>query len=129
MQQQPFDHQVKNFLLNLARILGTRIERILDLYLYVSPDTVRILEVVERGGGVVGIRLAVRSSKRQDVWYYTSVGEYGAKCTCEGNTIGGKICRHIIIGIMTWNIVSLLKYGKDMDLSKLTWLNTGEKEI
>jgi len=25
--------------------------------------------------------------------------------------------------------VSLLKYGKDIDLSKLTWLNTGEKEI
>jgi hypothetical protein len=129
MQQQPFDSQVKNFLLNLARILGTRIEKILDLYLYVSPDTVRILEVVERDGGVVGIRLAVRSSKRQDVWYYTSIGEYGAKCTCEGNMIGGKICRHIIIGIMTWNIVSLLKYGKDIDLSKLTWLNTGEKEI
>jgi hypothetical protein len=129
MQQQPFDHQVKNFLLNLARILGTRIEKILDLYLYVSPDTVRILEVVERDGGVVGVRLAVRSSKRQDVWYYTSVGEYGAKCTCEGNTIGGKICRHIIIGIMTWNIVSLLKYGKEIDLSKLTWLNIGEKEI
>ncbi|MCC6032200.1 MAG: SWIM zinc finger family protein, partial [Pyrobaculum sp.] len=74
-------------------------------------------------------RLAVRSTKRQDVWYYTSVGWYGAKCTCEGNTIGGKICRHIIIGIMTWNMVSLLKYGKDIDLSKLTWLNTGEKEI
>jgi len=129
MQRQPFDHQVKNFLLNLARILGTRIEKILDLYLYVSPDTVRILEVVERGDEVVGVRLAVRSSKRQDVWYYTSVGEYGAKCTCEGNTIGGKICKHIIIGIMTWNMVSLLKYGKDIDLSKLTWLNTGEKEI
>jgi len=128
MSHRPFDERVKNFLLNLARVLDTRIEKVLDLYFYVSPETVKIVEVVERGGGVVGVRLAVRSAKRQDTWYYVAVGEYGAKCTCEGNTLGGKMCRHITIGVITWNMVSLLKHGKELDLSQLTWLRAGEKE-
>jgi hypothetical protein len=128
MPQQPFDGQVKNFLLNLARVLNMRIEKVLELYLYVSPETVKIVEVVERGGGVVGVRLAVRSARRQDTWYYVAVGKYGAKCTCEGNTLGGKICRHIIIGVITWNMTSLLKNGKELDLSQLTWLRTSERE-
>jgi hypothetical protein len=128
MQQQPFDGRVKNFLLNLARVLNMRIEKVLELYLYTSPETVKIVEVVERGGGVVGVRLAVRSARRQDTWYYVAVGKYGAKCTCEGNTLGGKICRHIIIGVITWNMTSLLKHGKELDLSQLTWLRTSERE-
>lgn len=105
-----------------------RIEKVLELYLYASPETVKIVEVVERGGGVVGVRLAVRSARRQDTWYYVAVGKYGAKCTCEGNTLGGKICRHIIIGVITWNMASLLKHGKELDLSQFTWLRTSERE-
>jgi hypothetical protein len=128
MPQQPFDGRVKNHLLNLARVLNMRIEKVLELYLYVSPETVKIVEVVERGGEVVGVRLAVRSARRQDMWYYVAVGKYGAKCTCEGNTLGGKICRHIIIGVITWNMASLLKHGKELDLSQLTWLRTSERE-
>jgi len=128
MPRQPFDGQVKNFLLNLARVLNMRIEKVLELYLYVSPETVKIVEVVERGGRVVGVRLTVRSARRQDTWYYVAVGKYGAKCTCEGNTLGGKICRHIIIGVITWNMTSLLKHGKELDLSQLTWLRTSERE-
>jgi hypothetical protein len=129
MPQPPIEEKVKSFLLTLSRTLGVRIERVLDLYLYATPDRVRIVEIVERGGEIAGIRLAVRSEKRPDVWYYTAVGYYGAKCTCEGNTIGGKICKHIIIGVITWNMTSLLKQGKEIDLTKLTWLHTGEKEI
>jgi hypothetical protein len=128
MPQQPFDGRVRSFLLNLARILNMRIEKVLELYLYASPETVKIVEVVERGGRVVGVRLAVRSARRQDTWYYVAVGKYGAKCTCEGNTLGDKICRHIIIGVITWNMASLLKHGKELDLSQLTWLRTSERE-
>ncbi|ACB40593.1 SWIM zinc finger family protein [Pyrobaculum neutrophilum] len=127
--QPPIDERVRSFLLSLSRALGTRIENVLDLYLYVSPETVRIVEIVERGGKIAGLRLAVRSRKKPDVWYYVAVGEYGAKCTCEGNTIGGKICRHIIIGVITWNMISLIKRGEDIDPTKLTWLSQGEREI
>ncbi|ABL87626.1 zinc finger, SWIM domain protein [Pyrobaculum islandicum DSM 4184] len=127
--QYQIDDQIKNFLLALSRVLDIRIEKVLDLYFYVTPETVRIVEIVERGSKIVGLRLAVRSRKKPDVWYYVAVGEYGAKCTCEGNTVGGKICRHIIIGVITWNVLSLIKHGEGIDLSKLTWLYTREKDV
>ena len=120
------NEQVKSFLLALSRKLGVRVERVLDLYLYVSPNTVKLIEVVERSNNVVGIRLAVKSKKKPNTWYYVSVGIYGAKCTCEGNTITGKICKHIVTGIMTWNMISLLKKGKSIDLDSLTWLASRE---
>ncbi|MEZ0319538.1 MAG: SWIM zinc finger family protein [Pyrobaculum sp.] len=124
---QSLEEQVKTFLISLARILGVRIDKVLDLYFYVSPETVKIIEVVERGGEVVGMRLAVRSEHRPDVWYYVSVGVNGAKCTCEGNTIGGKLCKHIVIGVITWNMTSLIKKGRGIDLSSLAWLRAGDK--
>lgn len=124
MQHSPLDEKIKAFLISLSKTLGVRIEKILDLYLYVSPNTVKIIEVIERGGEIVGVRLAVRSKRREDLWYYVAVGQYGAKCTCEGNTLGGKTCRHIIIGTIMWNMISLLKKEKSIDLSTLTWLTT-----
>ncbi|MFN3804623.1 MAG: SWIM zinc finger family protein [Pyrobaculum sp.] len=124
MQHFPLDEKIKAFLISLSKTLGVRIEKILDLYLYVSPNTVKIVEVIEREGEIAGVRLAVRSTKRDGVWYYVAVGQYGAKCTCEGNTLGGKTCRHIIIGVIMWNMVSLLKRGKPLDLSTLTWLKS-----
>lgn len=119
MRQPP--EEIKIFLLNLAKILGVRVEKILDLYLYVSPDTVKIVEVVERGSEIAGVRLAVKS-KKSDVWYYTSVGYYGAKCTCRGSSVGGRICRHMVIGVITWSVISLLKTGTAIDPSALHWL-------
>ncbi|MEM0483710.1 MAG: SWIM zinc finger family protein [Pyrobaculum sp.] len=127
--QPSIEEKVKSFLLSLSRSLGVRIERVLDLYLYANPNNVRIVEVVERGGEIVGIRIAVKSEKRPDTWYYTAVGYYGAKCTCEGNKIGGKICKHILIGVITWNMIALLKQGREIDLTRLTWLNAGDKEV
>ncbi|MEM1597510.1 MAG: SWIM zinc finger family protein [Pyrobaculum sp.] len=121
------EEQVKSFLLSLARLLGVRIEKVLDLYFYVSPETVKIVEVVERGGEVVGMRLAVRSEHKPDVWYYVSVGVNGAKCTCEGNVIGNKLCKHIVVGVITWNMTSLIKKGRGVDLSSLAWLRAGDK--
>ncbi|MEM0277220.1 MAG: SWIM zinc finger family protein [Pyrobaculum sp.] len=129
MQQPPIEGRVKEFLYALSRMLGSRYEKVLELYLYVKPDTVKIVELVERGGEITGVRIAVRSKRRHDVWYYTAVGYYGAKCTCEGNTLGGKICKHIVIGVITWNVVSLIKTGKEIDLSKLSWLRSSEKEV
>jgi len=124
MRQQPIDEEIRHFLLSLAKALGMRVEDVLDLYFYVSPATVRLVEVVEQGGEIVGVRLAVKSRKRPDVWYYTSVGLYGAKCTCKGNVVGGKICRHIVIGLITWHMTSLLKKGRGVDLSRLAWLKS-----
>jgi len=124
MKQQPIDEEIRQFLLSLAKALGMRVEDVLDLYFYVSPATVRLVEVVEQGGEIVGVRLAVKSRKRPDVWYYTSVGLYGAKCTCRGNAVGGKICRHIVIGLITWHMTSLLKKGRGVDLSRLAWLKS-----
>ncbi|MEM4437208.1 MAG: SWIM zinc finger family protein [Pyrobaculum sp.] len=125
MRRFQIDEEIKSFLLSLSRTLGVRIEKILDLYLYVTPETVEIIEVVERSGEVIGVRLAVRSKKRQDLWHYVAVGRRGGKCTCRGNAVGGKICRHITIGLITWHIISLLKTGKGVDVSTLQWLRDG----
>jgi SWIM zinc finger. len=66
--------------------------------------------------------MAVESSSRKGVWHYVSVGPYGAKCTCEANMIKGLICRHIIIALITWNMVSLIKTGEGVDVGSLGWL-------
>lgn len=120
------DDEIKSFLLALSRTLGVRIEKILDLYLYVSPETVKIVEIVEGRGEVLGVRLAVRSRNKPGLWYYVAVGRRGGKCTCEGNTVGGRICRHIVIGVIMWHVVSLLKTGRGVDISSLQWLREGE---
>lgn len=125
---KPLSSEVQKFLVSLSRTLGVRIDRVLDLYFYVTPQTVRIIELVEQGGDIVGARLAVKS-RRGDTWYYTSVGYYGAKCTCEGSVVGRKICRHMIIGVITWHMAALLKRGRGVDLEKLTWLRGAASDL
>ncbi len=128
MGSAEIEEGARRFLLDLSGALGVRLSKILDLYFSVHPRRARILEIVEEGGKVVGVRMAVESSTRRGVWHYVSVGPYGAKCTCEANTFGGKICRHIIIALITWNMVSLLKTGRAVDVNSLGWLKRGSAE-
>ncbi len=119
---EALEEGARRFLLDLSGALGVRLSRVLDLYFSVEPRRARILEIVEEGGKVLGVRMAVESSSRKGVWHYVSVGPYGAKCTCEANMIKGLICRHIIIALITWNMVSLIKTGKGVDVGSLGWL-------
>jgi hypothetical protein len=122
MQRSQISDQVKSALLEISRALGIRHERVLDLYSYVSPETVRILDIVERGGEIVGVRLSVRSASSRGTWYYVAVGIYGAKCTCKWSVVRNRICKHVVIGLITWCVVSLLKLGRRVDLSRIGWL-------
>lgn len=122
MSSRTLEEETKEFLLRLSDILNVRISKVLDFYFSVRPAKARILELVEEGGKIVGIRMAVQSNTRRDLWHYVMVGRYGAKCTCEANTIRGQICRHIIIALITWNMISLIKTGKGVELESLSWL-------
>lgn len=122
MSSAEIEEGARRFLLDLSGALGVRLSRILDLYFSIEPRRARILEIVEDKGRIIGVRMAVESSTRKGVWHYVSVGPYGAKCTCEANTIKGMICRHIIIALITWNMVSLIKTGRGVDVNSLAWL-------
>lgn len=128
MSSAEIEEGARRFLLDLSGALGVRLSKVLDLYFSIQPKKARILEIVEDEDKVIGVRMAVESSTRKGVWHYVSVGPYGAKCTCEANTFGGKICRHIIIALITWNMVSLLKTGRAVDVNSLSWLKRGVVE-
>ncbi len=119
--------EVQRSMVELSRVLNIRVDKVLDAYLSFSPTKVRILEIVEEGDEVVGLRLSVQSDTRRDVWHYVTVGKYGGKCTCEGRIFGGKLCKHVIIGLVSWNMVSIIRRGKKINFDELAWLRE-EKE-
>ncbi|MFB6490288.1 MAG: SWIM zinc finger family protein [Thermoproteus sp. AZ2] len=128
MSSEALEEGARRFLIGLSEALGVRLSKILDIYFSVTPRRARILEIVEEGGRVVGLRMAVESGSRRGVWHYVSVGPYGAKCTCEANTIRGLICSHIVAALITWNMVSLIKTGEPVDVKSLGWLRrAGQK--
>lgn len=122
MSSEALEGEARRFLVELSSALGVRLSRVLDIYFSITPRRARILEVVEEGCRVIGLRMAVESDSRRGKWHYVSVGFYGAKCTCEANVMRGLICRHIAAALITWNMVSLIKTGKPVDVNALGWL-------
>ncbi|BDR92475.1 SWIM zinc finger family protein [Vulcanisaeta souniana] len=112
--------KLKEWLLELASRLNWRIDKVLDSYRLAQHSV--IIDVRDSGDSISGIRLKVPSETRDDILYYVSVGPYGAKCTCEASVIRGSVCKHIVAGLIMWNMLSVIKYGKWLDLSELTWL-------
>ncbi|WP_054857237.1 SWIM zinc finger family protein [Vulcanisaeta sp. JCM 16159] len=112
--------KLKEWLLELASKLNWRIDKVLDSYRLAQRS--EIIDVRDDGKSISGVRLRVPSETRNDVNYYVSVGPYGAKCTCESSVIRGEVCKHIVAGLIMWNMLSVIKYGKWLDLDELEWL-------
>ncbi len=108
-------------MLELAGKLNWRVDRVLDSYRLAQRS--EIIDVRDDGESISGIRLKVPSETRDNTYYYVSVGPYGAKCTCEASVIrGGEVCKHIVAGLVMWNMLSVIKYGRWLDLNELEWL-------
>ncbi|MCG2879769.1 MAG: SWIM zinc finger domain-containing protein [Vulcanisaeta sp.] len=118
------DRKLKEWFLELADILGWRVDKVLDSYRLAQRSV--IIDVRDDGREINGVRLRVPSESR-DTYYYVSVGPYGAKCTCEASVIRGEICKHIVAGLITWNMISVIKYGKWLELRGIEWLGNRKK--
>ncbi len=90
------DTRLKEFLVILSRRIGYRLSRLIDIAEYAGEA--EVIEVKEGDGKIYGIRLRFKSETRDDVFHYALVGRYGAKCTCEANTLGNELCKHIVLG-------------------------------
>ncbi|ADN49657.1 SWIM zinc finger family protein [Vulcanisaeta distributa] len=112
--------RLKEWLLELAGKLNWRVDRVLDSYRLAQRS--EIIDVRDDGESISGIRLKVPSETRDNTYYYVSVGPYGAKCTCEASVIRGEVCKHIVAGLVMWNMLSVIKYGRWLDLNELEWL-------
>jgi len=111
---------IREFARQLAEILNIRLEKVLD-----ALNLARLAEILDikiDNGEVVGLRIKLPSETRPNVHYYTMVGIYGSKCTCEANTLRKKICKHILAALMLWNIITLFRTGKQLDITKIKWL-------
>ena len=119
------DEETKHFLFELADRLGWRKSRILEAYELAKKA--EILEIKEVDNEVIGIRIKLESQSRRGEFYYVLVGKYGAKCNCEFSTIKKGICKHIAAAIIVWYAVSMIKYGKKINLDELSWLKESEE--
>ncbi len=119
--------RLREWFLELADRLGWRVDKVLDSYRLAQRSV--IIDVKDDGNVISGVRLRVPSESRDNTYYYVSVGPYGAKCTCEASVIRGEVCKHIVAGLIMWNMISVMKYGKWLDLNELAWLkNSTEHE-
>lgn len=112
--------RLKEWLLELANTINWRVDRVLDSYNLASRST--IIDIRDNGKEINGLRLRVPSESRDGIHYYVSVGPYGAKCTCEASVIKGEVCKHIVAGLIMWNMISVIKYGKWINARDLEWL-------
>ncbi|ADY01590.1 MAG: SWIM zinc finger family protein [Vulcanisaeta sp.] len=112
--------KLKEWLLELAGKINWRVDKVLDSYRLAQRSV--IIDVRDDGNSINGIRLRVPSETRDNAYYYVSVGPYGAKCTCEASVIRGEVCKHMVAGLIMWNMLSVIKYGKWLNLNELTWL-------
>ncbi|MFB6470947.1 MAG: SWIM zinc finger family protein [Vulcanisaeta sp. AZ3] len=112
--------RLKEWLLELANTINWRVDRVLDSYNLASRST--IIDIRDNGKEINGLRLRVPSESRDGIYYYVSVGPYGAKCTCEASVIKGEVCKHIVAGLIMWNMISVIKYGKWINARDLEWL-------
>ena len=115
--------RLKEWLLELADKLNWRVDKVLDSYKLAQRS--EIIDVRDDGKAINGVRLKVPSETRDNTYYYVSVGPYGAKCTCEASVIRGEVCKHIVAGLVMWNMLSVIKYGKWLELNELSWLRQG----
>lgn len=130
---------IRDFLTSLSNKLGIGINRLLDLYFWVSdnvkakdaqlqstsvnPTRVEIIRIIDDGTGIKGIRLRFSSDTRRGEYHYTVIGKYGAKCTCEGNMIGNRVCKHIVAGLILMDVINVLKYGRNINLDEFKWIS------
>ncbi|GAB6945586.1 SWIM zinc finger family protein [Vulcanisaeta sp. JCM 14467] len=115
--------RLKEWLLELAGKLNWRVDKVLDSYKLAQRS--EIIDVRDDGKAIGGVRLKVPSETRDNTYYYVSVGPYGAKCTCEASVIRGEVCKHIVAGLIMWNMLSIIKYGRWLELNELPWLRQG----
>lgn len=114
------DEVTKNFLFHLADVAGVRKSKVLEAY--ELAKRAEILNVKECGDEILGVRIRVESESRRGEVHYVSVGKFGAKCTCEFSVIRRGLCKHILAGLIVWYAVSMLRFGKPIDLDSLEWL-------
>jgi len=140
---EDYAKKMRAFLLELSNRLGVSLNWVIDVYYWLSdniksrefqlegevnkPTRAEIIRIFDNGEEVTGVRLRFSSDSRRNEYYYTIVGKYGAKCTCERNMINGKVCKHIVAGLILMNVINVLKYGKVINLSSYEWLNEGGK--
>lgn len=117
---EEFNRALKDFFLNLASILGVRVNKILNAF--GLAKLAEILDIKYEGNEIIGIRLKIPSETRSNHFHYVMVGLYGFKCTCEASTIKKYLCKHVIAALLTWHVISLMKFGKGLELNKLEWL-------
>lgn len=115
----------KDFLVLLSRRIGYRLSKLIDIAEHANEA--EVIEIKDDGNEVSGLRLKFRSETRSDLVHYTSVGRYGAKCTCEANTLGNELCKHIIAGLILMEAINLGKHGRDINIEDMKWL--GEPAI
>ncbi|WP_069807799.1 SWIM zinc finger family protein [Vulcanisaeta thermophila] len=119
-EYQQLNKRLKEWLLELASSLNWRVDKVLDSYKLAQNS--EILDLRDDGRYITGIRLKVPSESRNNTYYYVSVGPYGAKCTCEASVIRGEVCKHIVAGLIMWNMLNVIKYGRWIDTKELGWL-------
>ena len=111
----------------IASALNMSLREVLQLYASFSPSRARLVDVVERDGEVVAVRMVVESGSRRGERHYVAVG-YGAwKCDCEA-AARGRLCRHAKLAIVTWEVLNVAKYGRHIDLNRVAWLQRTASE-
>jgi hypothetical protein len=140
---EEYAEKMRSFLMQLSNKLNVSLNWVIDIYYWLSdnvkarefqledeanrPTRAEIIRIFDDGKGVVGVRLRFSSDSRRNEYYYTTVGKYGAKCTCERNMINGKVCKHIVAGLILMNVINVLKYGRVINLDEFRWLSEGGK--
>ncbi len=117
---QEIGRGIRDFAVKLANILNTRIDKVLDCL-----NLARLAEIIDlriENGEIQGLRIRIPSETRPNTYYYVSVGMYGYKCTCEASMYKKKICKHVIAALMLWNVINVFRFGKPLDIDRLSWL-------
>ena len=118
--------RIREGLRRVAEALGIPLSEVVQLYASFTPSRVRILEVVEEGDEVVGIRMRVASGSRRGEWYLVAVGYRGWRCSCEAGR-RGKLCKHAKLAVITWEILNIIRYDRHIDFDRVMWLNGAEQ--
>ena len=109
--------EVRAGLRRLAEALGVRYGEVLRLYASFSASRARLVDVVERDGEIVAVRMVVEGRRR----HHVAVGYHAWKCDCEAAAMG-RLCRHAKLAIVTWEVLNVAKYGRHVEWSRVRWL-------
>jgi len=103
---------IREGLRRIAEALGIPLSEVVQLYASFTPSRARILEIVEDERGIRGIKMVVAGRRGR---YVVAVGYRGWRCSCEAGR-RGKLCRHAKLAVITWEILNMIKHGKDVEI-------------